>query len=342
MSSKEFLKEQKVDYGRKNIDTIDLTKFVMSLLVVVIHVNPFGTERPPVISRIAVPVFFMISAYFLFIKGGTKENLIKYIRRNITLYFVWFMVLLPITIYIRKYYMIKFPNVLGKILVDFFFGSTFITSWYLMAAIIGSVFVIVLCRYVGNMITILIGLLLYMICCALTNYAGLFSEFAFIYVIKEYYPANFYNSFPAAILWIAFGKVFADNKFKIRKGISITCLIISIVLLIYEKYLVTSFCYTDDCYVMLIPSCFFLFALIKECRIAIPYAHHMRVFSTITFCLHASLQTVIRFILKHMFNIKISWEGLLVFGLTVMGCMAVAYIIKKLESKGIKWMKAFY
>lgn len=52
--------------ARRNYDSIDVAKFVLSILVVAIHVRPFDGYavffRP--ILRTAVPLFFLISSYF--------------------------------------------------------------------------------------------------------------------------------------------------------------------------------------------------------------------------------------------------------------------------------------
>ena len=75
---------------------IDITKFIMALLVVAIHVRPADGELgfiiANVIARVADPMFFIITAYFLFAKakkaegkmGGGTEELYKTNR-----YTVW-------------------------------------------------------------------------------------------------------------------------------------------------------------------------------------------------------------------------------------------------------------
>lgn len=48
-------------------DSIDLTKFVLAFMVVLIHINPFSAEVNVVVMpvlRLAVPLFFIISAFF--------------------------------------------------------------------------------------------------------------------------------------------------------------------------------------------------------------------------------------------------------------------------------------
>lgn len=212
-----------------------------------------------------------------------------------------------------------------------------------MATIIGTLLVAILCKYFGDNATMFIGFFLFMICCALTNYAELFSTFRLLSIIKEYYPVPFYNSFPAAVLWIIFGQIFAKHAPKIPLVLNIGLLIVSLLLLLYEQKITEQFFYTDDSYIMLIPVCILLFALIKHCKIKIPYAKQLRIFSTVTYCLHASLAPVIRGILRCLIESDM-WrgEGMMVFAMTIIGCIATVGIIKNLERKGMRWMKAFY
>lgn len=51
---------------------IDITKFILCFLVVVIHF-PFADDWLIPIARIAVPIFFMINGFFC-ARGKTKEQ----------------------------------------------------------------------------------------------------------------------------------------------------------------------------------------------------------------------------------------------------------------------------
>ena len=72
----------------KNLDILDLVKVILSIIVVGIHINPFGEYSGLYypICRIAVPLFFMISSYLLFSKlknnSNSKEVLVKFVKRN--------------------------------------------------------------------------------------------------------------------------------------------------------------------------------------------------------------------------------------------------------------------
>lgn len=87
----------------ERIPALDVTKFVMAVLVVAIHVQPFTANLAfyynNCLARIADPMFFAVSAYCLFAK--LKENNWKrsvfalYMKRIILLYAGWIVLYLP-------------------------------------------------------------------------------------------------------------------------------------------------------------------------------------------------------------------------------------------------------
>ena len=93
--------------------SIDLSKWILSLMVVAIHVAPargFWYEMMIPVLRLAVPLFFMISGYLLFIRmkeldhDKQNEAVIKYLFRILKLYFAWMILLFPVTVWNRKYF----------------------------------------------------------------------------------------------------------------------------------------------------------------------------------------------------------------------------------------------
>lgn len=73
---------KKIDSIKPN-HTIDIAKFVASLMILSLHTKPFnGTEFNYYLNCLlvsGVPFFFCVSSYFFFNKGG--RNIGKYIRR---------------------------------------------------------------------------------------------------------------------------------------------------------------------------------------------------------------------------------------------------------------------
>ena len=87
----------------KHDSKYDIVKFILSLLVLAIHSTLYPMVLYPWL-RIAVPLFFMMSSYFLFskLREASKDNhraiLRKFVVRNLQLYLCWFIILLPITV----------------------------------------------------------------------------------------------------------------------------------------------------------------------------------------------------------------------------------------------------
>lgn len=130
-------------------NSIDLLKFIASFFVVIIHISLFGDINQYLnlltvhgISRLAVPLYFLASAFFFYKKNADldkesqKKSLIKYTKRMLILYFGWFVISLPKTIYERFIYNGKplLENSL-QFIKNFFLSSTFSGSWFLVSCI---------------------------------------------------------------------------------------------------------------------------------------------------------------------------------------------------------------
>ena len=193
----------------KNGNKFDILKFVLAILIVCIHSTKAGMILRPVF-RLAVPLFFMISSYLFFLKQSTLNSkqdkykgLKKYAKRILLLYLFWFLLLLPFTIYYRELYINFDHEKLITIARSFFFGSTFIASWFLMASLIGVTIVWVLSQLkVKTSWIIAIGLVIYVFCCIVSNYYSLISSCPRFIVAYNSYTSIFtlpFNSFPCSI-----------------------------------------------------------------------------------------------------------------------------------------------
>lgn len=138
---------------------MDITKFIMSFLVVAIHTNPFyefsGTffyNLWGTITSLAVPYFFVSFGFLLFINSdGTendkkiKDSIIKYIK----LYLLGSLAYLPLAIYHYYNAGIKFIYALVDYVRFFFFVGENYNSfilWYLLSTIYTLLFIWVLIR----------------------------------------------------------------------------------------------------------------------------------------------------------------------------------------------------
>lgn len=335
----------------KNYDSVDLMKLILCIIVVTLHVNPFGGGYHPLkpIDRIAVPFFFITSSYFFFSAFIKKENkyekrvqLHRYIIRNMQLYISWFIILLPVTFHVRGYLQIGLIEGIKQFVLDFLFSNTFMASWYIMASIIGMIIVCCLTKYIGNKWTLLFGIFIYLVCCLESNYKNLCDDFISLF---EWYHGKIYNSFPVSIIWILFGKIIAEKRKYICEKIKTKQMIIILIcslFLLYIEYLFIKHiraAVSDDCYFMLFFVCPCSYIIVLQWSIHFGYAYLCRKFSTITYCLHSSMGKIVSSVcifLPDSFKLK----NLIIFLLTLLGCFGGFLIIETIKQrKYFHWVK---
>lgn len=340
---------------KANYASIDITKFIMSLFVVAIHVNPlgavYGELRFP-ITRIAVPTFFLISSYLLFgkikeIESEKKRIILRFCRRNLQLYFTWFIVLFPFTVYIREYYKMTVPLFIKEIITQFVFKSTFPASWYIVAQVIGVVLVVCLCRYIKNIGVLAVGLTLYFLCCLASNYRGLLDNSSILIHFVESIPGAIYNSFPVSIVWIGIGKVMAENSEYI-KNIKISRKLLAtnmaIVLLIFEHLIIQRYnlSYVNDCYLFLLLVCPFLLSCILSIRTERNnVTRTLQTMSSVMYCSHLVFGKIFSFILKKLsVDVSSLWGASILFVAVVIACIILSLFIDRLKKyRHLAWLR---
>ncbi len=344
---------------KKIYTSIDTTKFILSLLIVTLHLNPFGERlgwiRFP-ITRIAVPIFFIISSFLLFNKitavdtnQEKKQMLFRFVKRNLQLYLAWFIVLFPLTAYNRGYFQNGIVYFFKDVITHLFLGSTFSASWYIMALIIGTLITFYLSKYIKNIGILIIGLLLYTLCCLATNYRYLLQDSNIIIAFLNFYPVNIYLSFPVSIIWISIGKIMAEHS-RLLNEISMSKKIVAagigLVLLFVEHLIVWKYNLSDanDCYfaLLLLSPLLFSVVLSINCKNSI-YAKKLRTISTVMYCSHLAVGQVLGLILKKVGCDTKAFSGaLILFLLVVLCCGLIAILVDKLKKyRYLKWLQYF-
>lgn len=89
-----------------NYKNIDILKYICAILIIILHLRPFQEFSNEldlafnnIITRICVPMFFLITGYFIAKKEKDNPNYIKdYIKKTIPLYLVWSIIYIPVII----------------------------------------------------------------------------------------------------------------------------------------------------------------------------------------------------------------------------------------------------
>lgn len=185
---------------------LDLLKFSMAICVVAIHSRLFR-DVPwlhPLVHPLfltAVPVFFIVSSYLFFSKVARNGNadgwdvLGHYLKRMGLFYLFWFVVMLPVTIVAKQWYLHFGAGVFFRSL---FLGSTFRGSWFIMALLLGIPIVFMARKALGAPVVFFLALAVYM-----ASLPALEGAFPVLDWIGR-------KTFTSSLLWIALGAWLAD------------------------------------------------------------------------------------------------------------------------------------
>ena len=96
------------NHANKNINyhNIDILKYICAILIIILHLRPFQNYSNNldlvfnnIITRTCVPIFFLITGYFVGQKEKNNSSYIKeYIKKMIPLYLIWNIIYIPIII----------------------------------------------------------------------------------------------------------------------------------------------------------------------------------------------------------------------------------------------------
>ena len=330
---------QEVSIVKRRFDMVDLSRVVLAFMVVCIHASLFPKYLIPYL-RLSVPLFFMITSFFFFRKTESMQNSIektaylkKFVIRNLKLYFFYFILLLPVTLMKRQW----FSEGIIKGLLHFFrslvFGSTFVASWFIMASVIGVAIIYFASKKVNNTVLLIISGVFYLEACMASNYNGIFCSIPVVKQVMDglvFVFGNTFNNFFVALLWIVLGKMFAEQKMNLGRKASWMILCLSLVLLTIEHHVLLWYQIPDsnDCFIMLIPSCICIFSLLINSEVQIRHTTELRKISVMVYATHGTVIMVLRGLFERF---GVAKHSIILLGLTLLICSVYCFLILKLE-----------
>ena len=335
---------------RKNLDAADVLKFVLSILIVSTHTSLFEGYITPLV-RLAVPAFFMISGYFFFSKTNSCENMAqkkaylkKSVMHNLKLYLFWFIVLLPLTLYIRGYHTMGVFGGLLHLVRDFLFGSTFQSSWYIIALITGFTLVLFLSEKLSQSALVIIGVILYIPSLLSSNYEFILDSCDSLRVIGDSLSTVFLlpcRNFSVSILYIVIGKYLAEKNYEGKtKRYTITfllafaALVAEYLALRYSGVKITN----TDCYIAVPFAAYYLCKVFLTLDIKCKCAIILRKISTVSYCAHMAVFMVVGKFFK-IFEIP-DWQNVLRFAVTLLLTHLLSLVLIKLtDYKAFRFLK---
>ena len=335
---------------RKNLDAADVLKFLLSMLIVATHTSLFEGYITPLV-RLAVPAFFMISGYFFFGKVNSYDNmnqkkayLKKSVGHNLKLYLFWFILLLPLTFYVRGYHTMGILGGAWHLVRDFLFGSTFQSSWYITALIIGFALVLFLSQKLPQWALVVIGIIFYIPSLLSSNYAFVLEHFDSLKAIGESLSQIFLlpcRNFSVGILYIVMGKYLVEKNYEGKTKRYIITFLLAFAALVAE-YLALRFSGVEiietDCFIAVPFAAYYLCKVFLTLDISCKFSQTLRKISTVSYCAHMAVFMVVGKCFK-IFGLA-DWQNVLHFVITLVLTQMLALVLIKLaENKKFSFLK---
>ena len=285
---------------------IDYFRFIAALLIVAIHTSPLSSFSETgnfiftrIVSRVAVPFFFMTSGFFLISRYTCNaEKLGAFIKKTTLIYGVAILLYIPINVY-NGYF--KMDNLLPNIIKDIVFDGTLYHLWYLPAAIVGAVIAWYLVKQWAYRKAFAVTLVLYIVGLFGDSYYGiaenipsLNSFYHLIFQVSDYTR----NGIFFAPIFFVLGGYISDNKDKLSFKKSIIGFTTCFSLMFAEALNLHRFELQrhDSMYVFLLPSICFLFYFLMHFKGK--NRAQLRTISLIIYIIHPFVIVLIRLFAK--------------------------------------------
>lgn len=222
------------NHNNETYDTIDVLKFVGSILVFIMHLQLFADKNTNFVIELAarwcVPFFFITSSFFLFKKSDngiiSAEKLSKYVKRILLLYVSWMIINSPAILTTFYFNVIRGDLSIGGYIKNTLLAGNFLGSWYLLSSIFSACIIYLLCKKFRCWTILFITLPIYVICVLTSVYGNILPELLMFVLEKTLrFPLNIFGG----CFYFAIGKCLADNFDRI-KGISKTSSCIFVVI----------------------------------------------------------------------------------------------------------------
>lgn len=323
---------------------LDTYRFLAALMVVAIHISPLVTISNEidfyftrVICRVAVPLFLMITGYFILDKAlSNKLTLISYIKKILHIYILCILLYIPINIYTGSFNNINIINLLK----DIFINGTMYHLWYFPGLILGLIITYFLIKKIPSKAG-LVATILYILGLIGDSYYGIFSNITLVNNIYNIifsifdYTRNGVFYMP---IFLYLGYAAKKSIFKINKPVLYS--IIFLILMFLEAYLLhtNNLQKHDSMYIFLIPLMICLFSYLVSSSTSAN--KELRNISTYIYIIHPLVLILVRFSAKILSieNIVIN-NSLILYILVVIISILISVIYYRFKKGVVEYVK---
>lgn len=335
---------------------IDLLKFIAAIMVVCIHSNQISGNEwlnfmvKNIFCRIAVPLFFVSSAYF--IRKSTKNNE-SYLKNKLVHlakdYLFWSVVFIPIGLdWINQNFSISQSLYPAALLFGLVYSGTFYHLWYIPALILSILVIAKARQYLSYRWIFLIAFSLYLLG-SMETYYGLIScdwfKELFDGFIRLFFTTR--NGLFYGLIFTAIGFFISDYEQKLlqfRKQLK-WGLILFCSLLFVEGIVVFNILRLDcNFLISLVPVSFALFFLGATTDIRLPFnTTKLRELSNYYYFIHPMCIMIV-LELGNVFSLPFLNKGLSSFLLIYLFTHLLSVVIIKLKKQGVgklAWLPSY-
>lgn len=267
---------------------LDLMKFIMALLIVVLHTHPFdgisevlNFSTADVLGRVAVPFFFAATGFLMERKLRNSRNMNqvigKYVRSILKLYLIWTVIYFPIILCYGKvtceerglkYAVLAFCR-------DTVLGGSYVHLWYLPATVVGVVLAFYAVKWLGMKKAGILFAVLYLMGLLTQSYFGvllmILDQDGFIWglllAVKKV-MATCRNGIFFGSIFIYIGMAAARRPAEMSGRKAWTGVVLSLLFLWIEEVCLYRYGVVrePDMYLMLVPAAYFLLCAALQIR----------------------------------------------------------------------------
>lgn len=238
----------------KNFAAVDLTKFMMSILIVALHTYVFRSVSSILnglmtacITRIAVPIFFIYTGFFL---GAERIKITLQIEKMIKLYLILSLFFVPWRFIIGG--VEGNPVPIEMLIKDFALGNSYQHLWYCYAVIISGFLIYLYAEHRAVKVKYgmcIFAVIVYVFGLLGSGYYGINMYFfgpQILEYIDKYFYFNITRHVTFAFPFMFFGYEWGKSGQYVRKKASIALLAVSLILWLFEIYVVQKYSLAKD------------------------------------------------------------------------------------------------
>lgn len=339
---------------------VGIYKFILAILVVAIHVEPFTGDAQfyasNYLARIAVPSFFVLSSYFLFDKllnnNWDKNIFIKNEKHLAKYYGLWLVLHAPVVIYKISGTSNNALDFAWQLFQAVFLKGPYGALWFLPATIMALALVYFIGKKFGPNICLFISFPLFLFAALETEYFALIKDIAWMAKINDFLVAIFgwlANGLTFGFFFCAIGFYIAYSKSKARNlKFDIIATIISFILLFIETTIVRDYKLgvSYGAMLLLIPTVYYMVQVLLTLKQTsdfrtIKVSRYLQNMSLLIYPMHFAVMELIEYFLRNN-KTYMSSTTLQFVVVTTITCGISVLILYFGENKKSKIAKAFY